>query len=457
MHAIGEAAERDGRGDGRLRAPRAAVEPALVVRPAAAAARPGTGGDRDAIAAHQRAYGDGRGGLIRRAGRRTAEAHSEQAHAALVAAVRSGAAAERARPEAELLADLRADNAVVVLGRRGDVRRIVEQRVRARVAAAGTRPRQARREEVVVEDDGLREARAGVVAGERDGAVDDVALGIHAAGFVVGVVAEVQHARDRVLAAGVVLVDDGVVEERVEIPLLRRRGLVEIVEQIPGDRDVRDAVEFAKREADARADGAGEIERARVGGGVRRGEVELHDRGGNRADEIRAAVVQRRRRCREGIAEQRGRRDFLPRGEAVRAAGDLLGRGVDRRRRPPAAGAAAAVVAAADGARRVRRVQAVDVHEDVALDPHVRAVDVEQIVVRADHHVVVKLEDRAGAVAAGEIEHIVVVTRGAGHLAEERVADDRPSARWRRGIRPVDALEIRARRRGRENAVAHDE
>ncbi len=51
------------------------------------------------------------------------------------------------------------------------------------------------------------------------------------------------------------------------------------------------------------------------------------------------------------------------------------------------------------------------VHKDVSLHPRVRAVEVETVVVAAAEHILDKVNNRAGPIAAGEIHHVVIANR----------------------------------------------
>src|SRR5206468_2861846 len=92
----------------------------------------------------------------------------------------------------------------------------------------------------------------------------------------------------------------------------------------------------------------------------------------------------------------------------------------------------------------------VQVQEDVALDPGIGAVEIEAVVVAAGDNIFDEMDDRVRAIAAGEIDDIIV----AGGLAEE-VAQEQavPVA--------ADALgamaRLKRRRGSREIAVADDE
>ena len=267
---------------------------------------------------------------------------------------------------------------------------------------------------------------------------------------MVRVVAKVQYAGHRVAAAGVILIHHRVVDEGVEVPLLARRRLVEIVEQIPHHGDVGGSGNRRERKADACANRAGEIDRIRVSARVRSGEVQLHNCRRDCADKIRAVADSGRRR-REDIRHQGSRHNFQSRREAVCAAGNLFSPRVDGGCRLPTASAAAAVIAAADCAGRVRRTTAVDIHENVPFHPSVRAIEVEHIVVGPRADVIDELQNRAWSCAARVIEHIVVSRR----FSEEAIAhDSAPAARD--ANRAMQRLK-RARCSRRENCVAHQE
>src|SRR5204863_4027315 len=95
---------------------------------------------------------------------------------------------------------------------------------------------------------------------------------------------------------------------------------------------------------------------------------------------------------------------------------------------------------------------AMRVHENVALDPRVGAVEIEMVVTRAIEDVVDDLENRSGPLAAREINR-VVETPG---VAEIIVAEN-PVARDGNAVDPVQTLRPARRRIRRENAVLHDE
>jgi len=59
-------------------------------------------------------------------------------------------------------------------------------------------------------------------------------------------------------------------------------------------------------------------------------------------------------------------------------------------------------------------------HEEVALHPRVRAVEIEDVVIGANEHVVDELGDWPGPVAAGEIDDVIVTNRNAEIIAEEQ-------------------------------------
>ena len=90
------------------------------------------------------------------------------------------------------------------------------------------------------------------------------------------------------------------------------------------------------------------------------------------------------------------------------------------------------------------------VQEDVSLDPRIRAVEVEQVVIAAHEDVVDDLENRARSIAAGEVERVIVALDLAPEVARENAAPARLDA-----ARAVDRLE--APRGGREETVLDDE
>src|SRR5207249_4319473 len=78
-------------------------------------------------------------------------------------------------------------------------------------------------------------------------------------------------------------------------------------------------------------------------------------------------------------------------------------------------------VATADRAGGVGRVPVlVHVQEDVALDPSIGAIDVEAVVIAPGNNVANKMHNRIAALAAGEINDIIVVVRMAKKVAQEK-------------------------------------
>src|SRR5262245_1420939 len=88
------------------------------------------------------------------------------------------------------------------------------------------------------------------------------------------------------------------------------------------------------------------------------------------------------------------------------------------------------------------------VQEDVPFDPGVGAVQVEQIIVGAHEHVVIKLNDGPGPVATGEVAGVVVTL----HATPEVAAEDGTST----GLDTLAAVHrFKAPGRGGEEAVLH--
>jgi len=85
----------------------------------------------------------------------------------------------------------------------------------------------------------------------------------------------------------------------------------------------------------------------------------------------------------------------------------------------------------------------IDMHEHVALDPRVCVVEVQNIVAGPDKDIVDKLDNGpVGAVASGEVDHVVVVAGYAGGSTEVVVLKDAaPAAQDAAG--PVDEFEVR--------------
>src|SRR5256885_2353069 len=93
-----------------------------------------------------------------------------------------------------------------------------------------------------------------------------------------------------------------------------------------------------------------------------------------------------------------------------------------------------------------------DVHEDIALDPRVGAVEIEVVVRGAVEDVVDDLKNRAGPLAPGKVDRVVE----APGVAEIVVAENSVAAR-RNAVDAMKALWTRRRRIARENAVLNDE
>src|SRR5439155_1928575 len=87
-------------------------------------------------------------------------------------------------------------------------------------------------------------------------------------------------------------------------------------------------------------------------------------------------------------------------------------------------GGVAAVVPAADGAGRVRGAAVlVQVQKDVSLDPRIRAIEVEPVIIAAGDDVINELHDRlARPVSSSEINHVIVAVRLAEKVAQENSA-----------------------------------
>ncbi len=94
----------------------------------------------------------------------------------------------------------------------------------------------------------------------------------------------------------------------------------------------------------------------------------------------------------------------------------------------------------------------VSVHEDIALDPGVGAIEVENVIGSAKEDVVVVLDDRLTQVAiAAGIIHNVIVAAG---RAEETLANDTVTA----ALNPGRAMhQLESRGGGREDATAENE
>src|SRR5439155_6840859 len=112
--------------------------------------------------------------------------------------------------------------------------------------------------------------------------------------------------------------------------------------------------------------------------------------------------------------------------------------------------------AAGDGAAGVARIVgavriAMDVHEDIALDPRVSAVEIEVIVRGAVEDVVDDLENRPGPLAAGKIDGVVEAPG-----VTEIVVAENSAAAGENSVDAMKALGTRRRRITRENAVLND-
>src|SRR5206468_6488886 len=92
-----------------------------------------------------------------------------------------------------------------------------------------------------------------------------------------------------------------------------------------------------------------------------------------------------------------------------------------------------------------------DVHEDIALDPRVGAVEIEVIVRGAVEDVVDDLKNRPGPLAAGKIDGVVE----APGVTEIVVAENSVAA-GENSVDAMKALGTRRRRITRENAVLND-
>src|SRR5437773_9933870 len=90
------------------------------------------------------------------------------------------------------------------------------------------------------------------------------------------------------------------------------------------------------------------------------------------------------------------------------------------------------------------------VHKDVALHPRVGAVDVETVIVAAAEDILDEVNNRARAVAAGEIHHVVITYWLAEKIPKENTVPTALDA-----ARAVAKLELRGR--GRKIAVADHE
>ena len=88
--------------------------------------------------------------------------------------------------------------------------------------------------------------------------------------------------------------------------------------------------------------------------------------------------------------------------------------------------------------------------KDVVLDPGVRPVEVEAIVVTAYKDVINEVDDRVGAVTAGEVDDIIVIHRLAPKVADEKAMTVEPHAAG-----PVARLE--PRRSWGEITITNDE
>src|SRR5881296_305852 len=90
------------------------------------------------------------------------------------------------------------------------------------------------------------------------------------------------------------------------------------------------------------------------------------------------------------------------------------------------------------------------VEEDISLDPRVGAVEIQDIVVRADEDILEELDNRSRSIAPGKINRVIV----ARWLAEEVAQEQAASA----GFDAARAMhQFKRSRGGRENAVLHDE
>src|SRR5436190_24009025 len=91
-----------------------------------------------------------------------------------------------------------------------------------------------------------------------------------------------------------------------------------------------------------------------------------------------------------------------------------------------------------------------NVHKDVALDPSIRPVDVESIVLGAGQHVVDEMHNRSRTIAAGEVYHVVVA-----HGGSEEVPQENAVAATLDSAGSMDQFEFDGR--GRKQAIADNE
>src|SRR6266540_4252254 len=156
------------------------------------------------------------------------EPGTRNCNAALVTAIRAGPKGRRAGAEAEVFPHDLSRSPGSEVARHGEWGDLRQQRIRVDVVYTGAGPRRAG--ELVDDIVGERDERGGHIAGQVLRVEDDVAFQIHSGALHRAIIGQDDDGGVGVLTADLRLVDDGVVNQRVEVALLGVGGLVHVEE-----------------------------------------------------------------------------------------------------------------------------------------------------------------------------------------------------------------------------------